>query len=909
VEAIDLEWTPLKEAQAYRLTITDSETGERLVRTDPLSAPRYALDPLLAEDREIEAILEFRPEDAADDAWQKAGPTAHVPVLDPRSDATILRWNGVSPVHRLVIADQTAARTVFNRPVLGSTYPYLPSPTERGHDLVMRVHAWRDGDWDEGTKWQPLPLRVLLGDRRDPPPPLDSEVDSPVLLAFTIDTEGFLARQRDPNPATAVDELVFGDYGNFEDYGIGLHMDLLEHFGFRGTFFVDVLSEYQYGREALQRTVDAIMSRGHEVQLHVHDEHLRNSDDPKVRALAGDLSNMDSDAFRRIFELAVRTFERLTGTPPLAYRAGGYRITDDHFPVLEEFGIKVDSSVQAFFHARISDWMRTRTQPYWIGDLLEVPPTWTLVLDQRTAPETRAFAPNRTAGDPVSRMPASSAGVPRVATYVSHSCELMRVERNPTAEAVDEYERRIRARVRPEVADRVVQEVRTNARLIDGRLDEDLRFRVAGLLRRIADREDARCVTFSQLAEMAGSFPRERRAEPVDPVPVIDRPRGFAGVTGTRVYSRELLAHLSSSPGAPIQFGEDPLSALVNAEVSWEGSEIAVVGDEFDGLSGWLERRGVGRVERFESPTAAASPAFDVVIWLSGFEQCPPEELHGRLEAARAMIRADGALVLRIRTLGVAPASVRNGEPPLAELLFPADFVGSPAVTAWDAATFSAWLTDEGFRVEGERWVPRNGLELTALDRFTDKLGALDGDELRTGAVDYTLRQAEEEVDPAPASARVASADTGADLVERFDAIAPGDAVLVISSGGDAGSGQMEAVHGTITTATPEELGAGRLEERSADVIVCSAALAEVELERLESACGALYRALRPGGQLLLAIGPKGAGLASPTTILVGLLRSGLEVLVAERSSGRLDCRLLRPLELTDLAAFAGVKR
>ena len=921
MEAINLEWTPLGGASAYRLTITDSSTGERLVRTDPLDAPRYALDPSLAEDREIEAKLEFRPDNGPADAWQEGGPSAHVPVLDPLSDATILRWRGVSPVHRLVVADQTAARTVLNRPVLGSTYPYVPSPAERGHDLVMRVHAWRDGDWDEGTAWRALPLRVLLGDRRDPPPPLGSDTDPAVLLAFTIDTEGFLARQRDPNPATAVDELIFGDYGNFEQYGIGLHMDLLEHFGFHGTFFVDVLSEYQYGREALHRTVDAIMSRGHEVQLHVHDEHLRNSDDPNVRAMAGDLSNMDSDAFRRIFELGVKTFERLTGNPPIAYRAGGYRITDEHFPVLEEFGIRVDSSVQAFFHARVSDWMRSRTQPYWIGELLEVPPTWTLVWDKRTAPETRAFAPNRTAGDPVSRMPASPTGVPRVAMYVSHSCELMRVNRDPTAEEVADYERILRARVRPEVADRVIQEVRANARLIDGTLDQELVFRVAGLLRRIADRDDARCVTLSELGEIAGRFPRERRLEPVDPVPVIDRPRGAAGVTGTRVYSRELLAHMSSSAGTiPGQFGDDPAGALVNADVSWEGAEVAVLGDDLARLSGWLERRGVARMEGFEAPTPAASTGFDVVIWLSGFEQCPPGELPGRLEAAAAMIREGGALVMRVRTLGVAPTSGRNGEPPLAELLFPADAVGSAEVTAWDAATFSAWLTAQGFRIAGERRVPRNGLELNALDRFADKLGALAGEELRTGAVDYTLRQAKDEAgvtsqegaadtDPAPADAQAAPADRNADLVERFDAVGPGDALLVVSSDNTVDAEQIEAKDATITTVSPEELGAGRLEEQSADMIVCSAALAKVELERLESACTALYRALRPGGELLLAVGPEDAGVASPTTVLVGLLRAGFEILVAESSRGGLDCRLVRPLELADLAAFAGVKR
>src|SRR5512132_2557406 len=103
MEAINLEWTPLRGVSAYRLTIIDSSTGERLVRTDPLDMPRYALDPSLADGREIEAKLEFLPERAEEGAWEEAGPTFRVPVPDPNADLTILRWEGVSPVHRLVI--------------------------------------------------------------------------------------------------------------------------------------------------------------------------------------------------------------------------------------------------------------------------------------------------------------------------------------------------------------------------------------------------------------------------------------------------------------------------------------------------------------------------------------------------------------------------------------------------------------------------------------------------------------------------------------------------------------------------------------------------------------------------------------------------------------------------------------
>jgi hypothetical protein len=912
MEAIDLEWTPLRGASAYRLTVTDSDTAERLVRTEALTVPRYALDASLAESRAIEAKLEYRSGEAADHPWKEAGPTVRIPVPDPRDDVTVLRWEGRSPIHRLVVADQTAARTVFDRPVLGSSYPYAPSPGERGHDLVMRVHAWVDGDWDEGTAWRPLPLRILLGERRQPPSPLQTESVPPLLLAFTIDTEGFMARQRDPNPATAVDELIFGDYGNFEHHGIGLHMDLLEHFGFRGCFFVDVLSEYQYGQDALQRTVDAVLERGHEVQLHVHDEHLRNSDDPGIRALAGDMLHMDADAFRRVLELGVSSYERLTGEPPLAYRAGGYRIRDEHFPVLEEFGIRIDSSVQSYFHAHVAEWMRTRTQPFWIGDMLEVPPTWTLVRDDRDAPETRSLAPNATAGDPVSRMPSSDGDVPRLAMYVSHSCELMKVERDLSPEAVAAYERTIRGRVRPEVADRVVQEVEANARLIDGRLDPELLYRVAGLLRRIADRDDARVVTMAELHEIAGRFPRER-TEPVDPVPVIDRPHGAATVTGTRVYSRELLEHLRSSGagnGAPPGFRDDAVSTLVNADVSWDGKAVAVIGDEADAVIPWLERRGVSAVERLVGPETERTDGFDVVVWLSGFERCAPAQLRDRLDAAVGMLRDEGALVVRVRTLGVTPDAARNGQPPLADLVFPAAALASGEVTAWDAGTFSAWFAARGLRVAAERAISRSGVELAALDHHRDKLAAIPDQELRTGSVDFTLRRdvpAEEKpADQSADAATPAPPQPLPGLPERFEAISPGDDVLEITAadGVVPDPGDLEDV--TVGTASVQALADGALERAGSDVIVCDA-LGEVELERLQDACNALYEALRPGGQLLLRLRSGDEGPATPTAMIVGLLRAGFEVVGSEDSGPVRDLRLLRPLELADIAAFSGL--
>jgi hypothetical protein len=909
---INLEWTPLKDAAAYRLTFRETGSGDMVTRSEPFTEPRYSLDPTLVDGREIYARLEVRTgeDEEDDDAWEDAGPTAPIPAPGPDDDVTLLSWDGVSPFHRLVISDQTTGEKVVDQPVLGTSFPYVPGPAEQGHDLVWRTRAWKGDDWDEGTEWQTLPLRVMLGDRREPPPPIESDRDAGLLLVFSIDTEGFLARQKDPNPETAVDELIFGDFPGGQGNGIGLHMDLLEHFGYRGSFFVDVLSAYQYGEDRLKRAVDAILSRGHEVQLHVHDEHLRNSDDPAIRALAGDLMGKDRDEFREILGLGIEVFERLTGQRPIAYRAGGYRIIDEHFPALQELGIKIDTSVNAYLHSRVSEWMKTRTQPYWVDDVLELPPTWTLVRDDREAQETRAFAPNATAGDPVSALPLSGTGIPRIATYVSHSSELMFSDRGLSGDARTTWERNARARLTEEIADKAIQEVTANPRLVNGTVDDDRVYRMAGLLRRIADRDDARCVTFAELSEITDRFPRERRREPVDPVPAIDRPHGESTVTGTRIYSDALLAELSGSGTAERRSGQpddEAVTTLVNADVTWKDSEVAVIGSESKDVSEWLERRGVARLEQLGEPDPDSS-GFDVVAWPAGFERSAPVELGDRLEAAAAMLGEAGSLVLRVRTLGVAPRGEANGGPPLSELVFPAAAERSDAVTAWDAATFASWFESRGYLVAAERRVARSGAELKAVDRFADKLEAIPNEELQTGAVDFTLRRASE---PQSATAETSPDDAegstpAGDPLSRFAVVTAGDDVVEIKPAGN-GPAEIDLEDVTVTTVAPEAMTDGTLEADSCDVIVCDRALERLEPELLEEAGRSLYRALRPGGQLLLALEGDGARPATDATILVSLLRAGLEVVETEDSDEHRYLRLLRPLELPDIVRFSGL--
>jgi hypothetical protein len=757
-------------------------------------------------------------------------------------------------------------------------------------------------------KQEIIDLEAMLGDRREPPPPVS--VEPPGLgLWFTIDTEASVARQIDPDPDRTVDQLIFGEWGGGEQHGIGLHMDLLEHCGYRGCFFVDVLLEYQFGQEALERVVEAIEGRGHEVELHVHPEHLARSGDDSVRSLAGNLLRKDTDEFRRVMELAVDLFERRMGRPPIAYRAGGYRITDDHFPVLEEFGIRIDASVNVQWNSQVADWMKTRTQPYWVGNVLELPLTWILIRDNRASQGTRSFAPNLTTGDPISGMPASPNGIPRIATFVSHSFELMLADRDASPAALERFRERLRAKLGPAEGDKLADAVGTNMRLYDGAVADDVVAKVAEMMRRIADRPDARCVTCADLLTMAERFPGLERSEPVDPIPAIDRRHKVKSVVGSRIYSAGLRDELSR-PGQVLASAEavanDPPFEL---RVPTEGLEVAMIASETSSRDGDPAISGAVRVERMSSPAPERSAEFDLVVWPDGFEQCAPSKLGERIDAARAMLRPGGTLTIRARTLGWDPE--QSASPAIAALVFPPAIVnpdssGVPQaedVTVWDGRTFELWFSGRGFELLDERRISRGPAEIAIVDRFTDKLGALSNEELRTAAVDYALRPSDR-MDPAEMTTPTEGPrEPIAELISQFTEVRPGDEVLVLSD--RRGRRQVDKPRdGTLKALPPSLLLESPPKPGSYDLIVAPGVARVIGPEHLLEACFSLYGALRPGGELLIRLDRDPAAHPTATTALACLLRAGLEVTETASGGTSLDCRLIRPLELEDIHRF-----
>jgi len=725
-------------------------------------------------------------------------------------ESALLTWSpaeGASS-YRLMVYDRTDARTLLDEPVAGTAYEMKIPDACRSHELVMRTRPLLGEGWADWTEFRPLPLEIVLGERRELAPPLSKHDQPNLLFMFTIDTECSVLRQPNPNPDRVVDELIFGDFGNGgPPGGIALQMDLLEHFGFRGCFFVDVLMEYEHGQRALERTIEAIVERGHEVELHVHPEHLEWSADLVATSVAAELRGggmQPQDVFRHVLELSVDLFERRVGRPPVAYRAGAYRISDAHFPVLEEFGICIDSSVQPYFNSRVADWMRTRTQPFRVGGVLEIPPTFVLLNDRPDAWETRALAPSSGLGDPVSTLPASPNVPPLVASLVSHSFQLLRCRESRESDAIAAFEARLRSGLPADTADRMLRTPLSATRTFGEEVDEGLVAHVATILRRIADRPDARCVTYGEVAGVIDRHWPTERFPPVDSIALLNRPQGIASATGTRVFSQGLLSRLTAQHAS-----RSPSIDRANPD---EVCEL-----ECDGIV----------------------------------------ELRDRLDSAVAELEPGQPLRLRLRTLGIASPGRRGALPPLAEVLFPtaalravAEEVGVEAGCGvpWDAPTFSTWLERRGFEILGERRVPRGSEGMKALDRFAEKLSCLDPLELRTEALEVELRRA-----------RSAEPDPPLD----------GQQLIALQNG--------------VSGATAE-IPAG------------------IAPESLPTVVADLHELMHPGQELRLTI-PDDPQPASRTTLLLALMRAGLEVL----DHDGLTYRLMRPVDLPDIRRFAGV--
>ncbi|HJT40809.1 MAG TPA: hypothetical protein VJ762_10810 [Sphingobium sp.] len=165
-------------------------------------------------------------------------------------------------------------------------------------------------------------------------------------LLITVDTElSALLHERGVAFADNIRSSIWGE-AKGRAYGIGWQMDQLERHGLKGVFFVDPMPAFAQGPDFLEPIVSAIVTRGHEVQLHVHSEWLAWARRSPVAGRLG--RNIRDFALEEQVALlrAARHWLEQAGAPGIsAFRAGNFGANDDTLRALAHVGIPWDSSV------------------------------------------------------------------------------------------------------------------------------------------------------------------------------------------------------------------------------------------------------------------------------------------------------------------------------------------------------------------------------------------------------------------------------------------------------------------------------------------------------------------------------------------------------------------------------------
>jgi hypothetical protein len=205
----------------------------------------------------------------------------------------------------------------------------------------------------------------------------------PLKVILTIDTElwpiypGWPGRTLPPGKAALDDALAADIHGLTSAGGFGLpfQIGMFNQHGLKANFFVESLfaSSSPAAASKLAHIARLVQASGHEVQLHLHTEWLRELNEP---GLPGDvcqfMSALSLPQQSTLIRKALDNLARAGVDKVHAFRAGSFGANLDTLRALAQHGIGIDSSYNPS-HLR-SDWGGMRIdQPCRLGNVWEFP--------------------------------------------------------------------------------------------------------------------------------------------------------------------------------------------------------------------------------------------------------------------------------------------------------------------------------------------------------------------------------------------------------------------------------------------------------------------------------------------------------------------------------------------------------
>lgn len=133
---------------------------------------------------------------------------------------------------------------------------------------------------------------------------------------------------------------------SIEPAGVGLtyQLERLAEHRLKACFFVDPLPAMIYGLDPFRRMVDAILTAGQEVQLHLHPNWAGARQDDRAAHARFELIDYGKAEQRDLLAGAAELLVAAGAPPPVAFRAGSYAANDDTLAALTALGFAYDAS-------------------------------------------------------------------------------------------------------------------------------------------------------------------------------------------------------------------------------------------------------------------------------------------------------------------------------------------------------------------------------------------------------------------------------------------------------------------------------------------------------------------------------------------------------------------------------------
>jgi SAM-dependent methyltransferase len=227
----------------------------------------------------------------------------------------------------------------------------------------------------------------------------DGEAPPLSAVLISVDVEALPGRA----PGDLVDRLMLGRTGGGE-YGVKRLCDIFADYGVRATFFVDYASCERHGDKPVYAVAELLRDRGHDVQLHIHPEHLvRDKTQDIGRGDHGwvsdplvipSLSKLSFGTARSVIDYCMRKYKDNLGEAPEILRPGALQIAAPAVLAAQTCGLRAMSTAYASYYPKLPRGFDTNGVLRWESGLLEFPVDLGIdPLNERTTAPLRLQSP------------------------------------------------------------------------------------------------------------------------------------------------------------------------------------------------------------------------------------------------------------------------------------------------------------------------------------------------------------------------------------------------------------------------------------------------------------------------------------------------------------------------------------